>query len=153
MAEGVGEEDVEADLFEFSAEVILGGDCTECFFEGVAAVAELFELCRGFWTYCFCAFFEDAEGFGEAFAGGGDDGGEGVALEFAVGFDGGADVVLGIAAKHCVIDMQRRKRGGEGVADVFEFGAEGLVVQGETGVVFHDAQGFAGAVGVGVEHA
>ena len=115
-------------------------------------VAEFFDLGEG-GVEGFGAFFEDAEGFGEAFAGGDDEGGEGVAAEFGVGFDGGADVVAGISEEDDITEGGGGEEFGEGVAEVLEVGGDGGIVEREAGVVFHHAEGFARAVGVGVNHA
>jgi hypothetical protein len=147
FAEGFGDQDVEADVFEAVGGVKGAG---ELLFEGVEAVAEGFDGSGGGGGFGLEAFLNDAEGFAEAFAGGGDEGGEVFAAEFVGGFVVGANVAGGVAMEDGSGE-EGADGGGEVVAEVFQGGRELVVVEDEAGVVFQHAQGFSGAIGVDVE--
>ncbi len=151
MAKGIGEEDVELDFFKTVAGV--GGvRACELLFHHVALVARFFERLRECWIDGFGAFFQDAQRFGEAFSGGDHHGGERVASEFGGRFDISADVFLCVARVDGCIQRRGREDLCERVADIFQIGGDGGIVQGEARVILHHAQRFAGAVGVGVDH-
>jgi hypothetical protein len=98
----------------------------------------------------FQEFFERPHRFAGSFAGGDHDAGDIIAGLFARGFNGCADIAGRIAMKD-----RLPEKGPEGLrhfmAQIFYFAAEGVTVENKTGIVFQHAEGFAGAVRIGVD--
>jgi len=143
-----GDEDVEFDAFEFFDGVVDGEDV---FLEGVGGVAHFFEFASMVSVEGLGGFGENAEGFGETAACGGEAVVEAGAFELVLDGLVGADVAECVSVCDEAGGVYGFDCGCEGVAQFFGAASKRTGLECEATNLFYGANGFTGAVEIGID--